>query len=96
MLSAAPTNRFVGTVGTVAAPTNPYKSIYRGGLGTPAAPTNRFVGAATVPTAPTNHFSTKKIKFTIQIHGTYTCKVTQVHASADSPIHNDRKNQIPK
>ena len=32
-----------------------------------AAPTNRFVGAATVPTAPTNHFSTKKIKFTIQI-----------------------------
>ena len=36
-----------------------YKSIYRGGLGTPA-PTNRFVGAATVPTAPTNHFSAKK------------------------------------
>ena len=44
-----------------------YKLIYRGGWCSQTAPINRFVGTATVPTAPTNHFSTKKIKFKIQI-----------------------------
>ena len=65
---AAPTNQIVGAVGTVAAPTNRFiGAVWEHQPPLQIDPTNRFEGAATVPTAPTNYFSAKKIKFTIQI-----------------------------